>query len=164
MYSLDAIARFYLTDANERPSVGVSQPSARIRAVARYYGIDEANERVVALRPMLEQLRADRDRVAQVQHELQRGRETNGSAEHAEQLAEMEDELREIVRRMQTTVGHIDSLGVTLRDISTGLIDFPALATGRPIWLCWRLGEDDIAWWHEANTGFDSRQPLSELT
>ena len=132
--------------------------------MARYYGIDEANERVLVLRPMLEQLRADRDRVAEVQRELQRGRETNGSAEHAEQLAEMEDELREIVRRMQTTVGHIDSLGVTLRDISTGLIDFPALATGRPIWLCWRLGEDDIAWWHEANTGFDSRQPLSELT
>jgi hypothetical protein len=132
--------------------------------VAKYYGIDEANERVVVLRPMLEQLRADRDRVAEVQSELQRGRETNGSAEHAEQLAEMEDELRGIVRRMQTTVGHIDSLGVTLRDISTGLIDFPALVMGRPIWLCWRLGEDDIAWWHEANTGFDSRQPLSELT
>src|SRR3954466_8362107 len=132
--------------------------------VATYYGIDEANERLDTLRPMLEQLRADRDRVAEVQTELTRGRETNGSAEHAEQLAEMEDELREIVRRMQTTVGHIDSLGVTLRDISTGLIDFPALASGRPIWLCWRLGEDDIAWWHEANTGFDSRQPLAELT
>jgi hypothetical protein len=53
---------------------------------------------------------------------------------------------------------------VTLRDISTGLIDFPALANGRPIWLCWRLGENNIAWWHESNTGYDSRQPLAELT
>jgi hypothetical protein len=133
-------------------------------AVARYYGIDEANERLQELRPMLEQLRADRDRVAEVQRELERGRLTNGSAEHAEQLAELEDEIREIVRRMQTTVAQIDAWGVTLREIGTGLIDFPALAMGRPIWLCWRLGEDDIAWWHEANTGFDSRQPLSELT
>jgi hypothetical protein len=132
--------------------------------VARYFGIDEANERLQELRPMLEQLRADRDRVAEVQRELERGRLTNGSAEHAEQLAELEDEIREIVRRMQTTVAQIDAWGVTLREIGTGLIDFPALATGRPIWLCWRLGEDDIAWWHEANTGFDSRQPLSELT
>jgi hypothetical protein len=53
---------------------------------------------------------------------------------------------------------------VTLRDISTGLIDFPALASGRPIWLCWRLGEGStITWWHEADKGFDSRQPLTEL-
>jgi hypothetical protein len=132
--------------------------------VATYYGIDDANERLVALRPLLEQLRADRDRVAEVHRELQRGRETNGSAEHAEQLADLEDEIRQIVRRMQTGVAQIDAWGVTLRDISTGLIDFPALVTGRPVWLCWRLGEDDIAWWHESNAGFDSRKPLSELT
>jgi len=132
--------------------------------VARYFGIDEANDRVQQLRPLLEQLRADRDRIASLQRQLKRGRETNGSAEHAEQLAEFEDEERDIVRRMQSTVGQIDAWGVMLRDIPTGLIDFPALANGRPIWLCWRLGEDDIAWWHESNTGFDSRQPLSELT
>jgi hypothetical protein len=132
--------------------------------VARYFGIDEANDRLLSLRPMLEQLRADRDRIAELQRELRRGRETNGSAEHAEQLAEIEDEERLIVHRMQESVGQIDEWGVTLRDISTGLIDFPALANGRPIWLCWRLGEDDVAWWHEINSGFDSRQPLSELT
>jgi hypothetical protein len=132
--------------------------------VARYFGIDEANDRLLSLRPMLEQLRADRDRIAELQRELRRGRETNGSAEHAEQLAEIEDEERLIVHRMQESVGQIDEWGVTLRDISTGLIDFPALANGRPIWLCWRLGEDDVAWWHEISSGFDSRQPLSELT
>ena len=132
--------------------------------MARYFGIDEANDRLLQLRPMLERLRADRDQIAEVQHELDRGRQTNGSAEHAEQLAELEDEVRDVVRRMQETVQQVDDWGVTLRDISTGLIDFPALANGRPIWLCWRLGEDDIAWWHESSTGFDSRQPLSELT
>jgi hypothetical protein len=133
--------------------------------VARYYGIDEANLRLAELRPLLEQLRADRNRVAELQRDLTRGRQTNGSAEHAEELAEIEDEEREIVRRMQTSVGQIDAWGVTLRDIGSGLIDFPALANGRPIWLCWRLGEDDsIGWWHEVTSGFDSRQPLSELT
>ena len=65
---------------------------------------------------------------------------------------------------MQQDVAQIDEWGITLRDISTGLIDFAALANGRPIWLCWRLGEGDIEWWHEANVGFDQRQPLSELT
>jgi hypothetical protein len=132
--------------------------------VARYFGIDEANERLVELRPLLEQLKADRDRVAEIQHELERGRETNGSSEHAEELAQLETELREIVHRMQFSVGQIDQWGVTLRDIGTGLIDFPALASGRPIWLCWRLGEGDVEWWHETSAGFGGRQPLSDLT
>ena len=132
--------------------------------MARYFAIDEANERLQSLQPLLEQLRADRNRIAEVQAELEKGSETNGSAEHAEELAEMEDEIRGVVRRMQAAVAQIDEWGVTLRDISSGLIDFPALAIGRPIWLCWRLGEgDQIGWWHEISSGFDSRQPLSEL-
>jgi hypothetical protein len=132
--------------------------------VARYFGIDEANERVADARPVLEQLREDRERVAEIQSVLQRERGTNGSGEHADELAERQTELRHVVRRMQQAVLQIDGWGITLREISTGLIDFPALANGRPIWLCWRLGEGDIAWWHESNVGFDQRQPLSELT
>jgi len=132
--------------------------------MARYFGIDEANAVVTDARPVLEELRDDRERVAEVQAGLQRHRENNGSAEHAEELAQQEQELREIVRRMQRDVAQIDEWGITLREISTGLIDFPALANGRPIWLCWRIGEGDIEWWHETNVGFDGRQPLSELT
>jgi hypothetical protein len=132
--------------------------------MARYFGIHEANAQLVELRPLLEQLKADRDRVAEIQRELERGRETNGSSEHAEELAQLETELREIVHRMQFSVSQIDEWGVTLRDIGTGLIDFPALASGRPIWLCWRLGEGDVEWWHETNAGFGGRQPLSDLT
>jgi hypothetical protein len=133
-------------------------------AMARYFGLDEANARISDVRPILERLREDRDRVADAQASLQRERETNGSAEHAEQLVDRQREIREIVRRMEHDVVQIDDWGITLRDISTGLIDFPALANGRPIWLCWRLGEADIEWWHETNVGFDGRQPLSELT
>ena|SRR5687767_16013333 len=133
--------------------------------MARYFAIDEANTLLRDARPVLEQLRDDRNRVAEIQAELQRERETNGSAEHAEQMATREQELRELVRDMQHGVAQIDVWGITLRDIGSGLIDFPALANGRPIWLCWRLGDGDrIDWWHEANAGFDSRQPLSELT
>ena len=133
--------------------------------MARYFAIDEANTLLRDAKAVLQQLRDDRDRVAEIQAELQRERENNGSAEHAEQMATREQELRELVRDMQHGVAQIDVWGITLRDIGAGLIDFPALANGRPIWLCWRLGDGDrIGWWHEANAGFDSRQPLSELT
>ena len=132
--------------------------------MARYFGLDEANSLLIDVRPLLEGLRDDRERVAEAQAWIQRERENNGSGEHAEELADREQEIREIVLRMQAAVLQIDDWGITLRDIPSGLIDFPALATGRPIWLCWRLGETDIEWWHETNVGFDGRQPLAELT
>ena len=69
-----------------------------------------------------------------------------------------------VIDRMQAGVARIDELGITLREIETGLIDFPALASGRQIWLCWRLGEGAVEWWHELGDGFGGRQPLVELT
>ena len=133
------------------------------RTVTRYYDIDAANARIDELRPLLEQLRADRDGVALANNELRRLRETNGSSKHAEEMREREDEIRTSVRRMQASVAQIEAWNVTLRDIETGLIDFPALVSGRPVWLCWRLGEGPIEWWHEHDRGFEDRKPLVEL-
>jgi hypothetical protein len=68
-----------------------------------------------------------------------------------------------LIDQMQAGVARLVELDITLRDIKSGLIDFPALVSGRPIWLCWRLGEPDVAHWHAQNEGFDSRRPLDEL-
>jgi hypothetical protein len=132
--------------------------------VARFYDIDEANARLPELRPVLEQLRTDREAVAQQQRELLRLRRTDGSQEHAAELGKRESQLRELIERMAKAVRQLDDWDIALRDIPSGLIDFPALASGRPIWLCWRLGEADVGWWHEPDTGFSDRRPLIELT
>ncbi|HEY6014267.1 MAG TPA: DUF2203 domain-containing protein [Candidatus Limnocylindrales bacterium] len=68
-----------------------------------------------------------------------------------------------LIDQMAAGVARIDALGLTLRDIERGLVDFPALVSGRQVWLCWRLGETAIGWWHGLDTGFDGRQPLAEL-
>jgi hypothetical protein len=130
----------------------------------RYYDLDAANARIEELRPVLEALRDDRDDVAESQRQLSRFRATNGSSDHAAELERREEHVREVVQRMTQSVAQIEAWGVTLRDISSGLIDFPALANGRPIWLCWRLGEGDIDWWHELESGIAGRRPLAELT
>jgi hypothetical protein len=131
--------------------------------MARYYRLDEANERLGELRPLLQKLRDDRNSVAELQQKIRDVRSNNGSADHAAEIGRIEDEMRKIVGEMKDAVDQVDEWGVALRDIGTGLIDFPALANGRPIWLCWRLGEGDIGWWHEADSGFDSRRRLTEL-
>jgi hypothetical protein len=69
-----------------------------------------------------------------------------------------------VIDQMSAAVARIDALGIALRDIESGLIDFPALASGRQIWLCWRLGETDITHWHELEAGFGARRPLAELS
>ncbi|MDQ2690343.1 MAG: DUF2203 domain-containing protein [Chloroflexota bacterium] len=55
---------------------------------------------------------------------------------------------------------HLDSLGVVVRDLETGLVDFPTIRDGEPAWLCWRLADPELAWWHTTSEGFSSRRPL----
>ncbi|MBA2490064.1 MAG: DUF2203 domain-containing protein [Candidatus Limnocylindrales bacterium] len=131
--------------------------------MTRYYAIDAANRQLAELRPLLERLRADRDEVARLQDELTAFRQADGSADHARDLADREAAIRTVVQRMKRTVTQLDDWSVALRDISSGLVDFPALVNGRPIWLCWRLGEDGIGWWHELETGVAGRKSLIEL-
>ena len=71
--------------------------------------------------------------------------------------------MQAVIDQMQAAVARLDEWGITLRDIPSGLVDFPALVTGRQVWLCWRLGEDDVAWWHELTAGVAGRRPLAEL-
>lgn len=131
--------------------------------MARYYDIDAANARLAEVRPLLERLQDDRDRIAEEQAALTRARQSNGSGLHAEEMREREGRIRGLVTAMESAVRQLDAWAIALRDIPTGLIDFPALVSGRPVWLCWRLGEGPIAWWHEFEAGFSRRKPLTEL-
>lgn len=134
--------------------------------MSHFYAIDEANtalpevERILAaLRDQRVELIALRDRVVAASPPDDEA----PTAEVAEQLRLLRLGMQGLIDQMQAGVARLVELDITLRDISTGLIDFPALVTGRPIWLCWRLGEGPIAHWHPHDEGFESRRPLSEL-
>ncbi|MCL6641122.1 MAG: DUF2203 domain-containing protein [Candidatus Rokubacteria bacterium] len=89
-----------------------------------------------------------------------RARRQAGAASEAEALRLR---MRGIIDQMEAAVQQLVDWDISLRDIATGLVDFPALANGRQIWLCWRLGEDEIGWWHELDAGFAGRRPLIDL-
>ena len=55
---------------------------------------------------------------------------------------------------------HLRSLGVMVRDLDAGLVDIPTVRDGEPAWLCWRLSDPELAWWHTTSEGFASRRPL----
>ncbi len=90
------------------------------------------------------------------------GAAAEGSPEHAEYVAIQErlqfcrDTFREEHERLTQS-------GALLRDLQAGLVDFHALRDGRPVFLCWRLGEEAIGYWHEIDSGFAGRRPLHEF-
>ena len=134
--------------------------------MSRYYAIDEANlalpevERILAaLRDQRAELIALRDRVVAASPPDDEA----PTDEVAERIRLLRLGMQGLIDQMQAGVARLVEMDITLRDIPTGLIDFPALVSGRPIWLCWRLGETDVAHWHSVDEGFDARRPLSEL-
>jgi hypothetical protein len=151
--------------------------------VTRFYDIDAANATVPEVRDILTLLAEHRLELIRLRDrvlELQSGEDAGGQAGADDESGSGGDTLgrhdvavadekrlrlrmQGIIDQMQASVARLEELSITLRDIKTGLIDFPALVSGRQICLCWRLGEDRIEWWHELSEGFGGRRRLSDL-
>ncbi|MGP1673984.1 MAG: DUF2203 domain-containing protein [Candidatus Limnocylindrales bacterium] len=136
--------------------------------MSRFFDIDAANEALTEVAPLLATLSDQRAELIRLRDRTLAAHTaaTTGSGAGLDEAEAQRIRLRMqgIVDQMAAAVARIDALGITLRDIERGLIDFQALAAGRQVWLCWELGETDVAFWHELDTGYGSRRPLIELT
>ena len=139
--------------------------------MSRFYGIDEANALVPELASVIDRLRAERDELVDIRDAFRR-REGDvvldliagdPDVDNDAELRRLRLRMRGIVDQMQADVAWLDERAIVLRDIATGLLDFPALVAGRPVWLCWRSGETAVTWWHPTDEGFAGRRPLTEL-
>jgi hypothetical protein len=80
------------------------------------------------------------------------------SANVARQRAEMEEHLKQV----RESIAEIDAIGVQVKDLDSGLLDFPCRVDDEVVLLCWRMGELAIEHWHTVEGGFQSRQPVDE--
>lgn len=78
----------------------------------------------------------------------------------AEEIQNIEDDVDRGRDRLEELVEELQGLGVLLKDYFTGLIDFPCWMDDHEVYLCWKLGEAEIAHWHEIEAGFSGRQKL----
>jgi hypothetical protein len=85
---------------------------------------------------------------------------TGGNGHLAADVASARAEVQTEGTKLQALMAELDGLGVQIKGIEEGLVDFPSERDGRVILLCWRLGEETIAWWHDETSGFAGRQPL----
>jgi hypothetical protein len=121
----------------------------------RHFTRAEANALLPQLTAMLDQLRESKDELtdAEAHEALGEAAPSNGGGEEGKQVGVAFLE----VRRLLET---IEQSGIVLRDIDRGLVDFPALLEDREVYLCWELGEDEVAYWHDMDAGYGGREPL----
>ena len=84
----------------------------------------------------------------------------NGGALPPAELGEVHAEVARLAEELAAALDDLDELGILVKDLDTGLVDFPSELDGEPVLLCWRLGEDEIAWYHGHDDGFAGRRPL----
>ena len=129
----------------------------------RYFTAEEANEALLEVRPLTEELVGHRRALVELQERQSAVTARiagNGGNVEPHELEEVQEQLDEEVAGIARCVARIHEVGALVKDLDEGLVDFPATRGGRDVLLCWRLGEDEIGFWHGLDEGFSGRKPL----
>ncbi len=129
------------------------------QADRRTFCVDEANRAL----PYVSRVVAD---VVDLHDEVVHIRRTMERVElglHGADANALERDYRGAMERLRLLVRELDLVGVDLQDFERGIITFPTLHAGTHAALSWKLGEDEVRFWHEPDAGFDARLPIAEL-
>jgi hypothetical protein len=122
----------------------------------RYFTLEQANEALQIIRPIMEEVQTIRQKILTSQPAAWTAIEKsvgNGGNRALSAMIQDFEKLDALVHRILET-------DVLIKDINIGLLDFPALRNGREVYLCWQYGEGEIAFWHEVEAGYAGRQPI----
>jgi hypothetical protein len=129
----------------------------------RYFTAEQANEALAEVRPLTEELVEHRRALLELQAlqaSLNERIAGNGGNVEPRELQDVQERLDEEVAGIARCVARIHELGGLVKDLDAGLVDFPARREGVEVLLCWRLGEDEVGYWHGLEEGFSGRKPL----
>jgi hypothetical protein len=131
--------------------------------MARTFTVEEANAAVVELRPIVEQLVRHGRNLAAAQRrqaELVTRIAGNGGDMAPSDLREAAETIESEAAAIGKCADLIDAAGAQIKSLEEGLLDFPALRGDEVVLLCWKLGEEEIGYWHGVDEGFAGRKPL----
>ncbi len=126
------------------------------------YTVQEARELIPELRPLLEALQLEQRRMQQEierLNDLTPAMQQNG---YAAKAAEHERLILELGESIREKLDQFELMGIEVKDIESGVIDFPSERDGRVVLLCWKVDEETVTHWHEIDDGYRGRQPLDE--
>jgi len=129
----------------------------------RYFTPEEATALLPTVRPIVEEMVAHRRAlaVATVRHARIAAKIAgNGGGVRPHEVDTLQETLDAEAAEVVRCATALQDLGLLVKDLDEGLIDFPALRDGEEVLLCWRLGEEEVAYWHSLADGFAGRKPL----
>jgi hypothetical protein len=132
--------------------------------LSRTFTLNEAQTLLPVVEALLRRAQAAVTRNEELEHEMQQLAQriflSGGLNVDITAAARQKAEREKIVQEAKDSLAEIDSIGVQVKDLQEGLLDFPSLMDGKPVLLCWKLGEPAIAHWHTEAEGFAGRKPL----
>ena len=129
----------------------------------RLFTVEEAEALLPRVRGELLAMQALKRQIDELRGDLSHAVETaagNGHVAREREAGAKHERAERLVEQLNSRLEQLTALGCELKGLEEGLIDFPGEREGRVVYLCWKLGEERIAFWHELDTGFTGRQPL----
>jgi hypothetical protein len=129
----------------------------------RYFTVSEANELLPEVRSLAESMvehRRGMRLAAERRARLTARIAGNGGDLDPQEPSELDEEFERESQAVARAAADLQRLGVQVKDLDRGLVDFPALHKGEEVLLCWQVGEDEIGHWHGVDEGFAGRKPL----
>ncbi|MBZ5515577.1 MAG: DUF2203 domain-containing protein [Acidobacteriia bacterium] len=134
----------------------------------RYFKREEAEELLPLIDHCLRQARDSKERVEGLDRELAQASARimalGGSLPAYRKLVATREQREKLVAQLQEAMNQIQETGCLVKDLDEGLVDFPTLREGEEVYLCWKLGEERIGYWHGVEEGFAGRKPLEDET
>lgn len=133
----------------------------------RQFTVEEANASLPLVKAISQDLATRSLEVAELRQRLElltEGREVTSGDPYTDELEQMKRELERQDEQLNGYLAELNELGVIARvgpDNTMNVVDFPAVLDGREVYLCWRLGEPEVAHWHDRDAGFDGRRSLA---
>jgi hypothetical protein len=133
----------------------------------KYFERHEAEELLPAIGQFLEEARKQKQALdgitADISNASLRIMMLGGSLPPFSELNHKKSQREKIAEQLSRTVDEIQQTGCVVKDLDTGLVDFPSLRRGEKVYLCWKLGEEHIGYWHGMEEGFAGRKPLDDV-
>jgi hypothetical protein len=129
----------------------------------RSFTVDQANAHVPRLDHLIERLQRSALRLRHERDAVAGALGVDPDRLPVERLLAERGGLRLVVEELDSAIAAIAELGVELKDVELGLVDFPATLDGQAVYLCWQFGEDRVRYWHPRSEGFAGRRPLPGL-
>lgn len=127
---------------------------------SRLFTVQEANELLPELRPLVEQILENIRRLKGVSEAVIRREQLDPEAADLMEQLRRDAEVAKLIGQVQGWVEEINSHGCVCKGVEQGLIDFPCMLGAEVVFLCWQLGEPTVGFWHRIEDGFAGRKPL----